>query len=1006
TRVREAALDAFTHQDLPFERLVEEIVVERDLAVSPLFQVMLNLQEGAGGQDRGAAGPVLTKFDLTLTLVNGPDGFAGTLEHSTDLFDSTTAARLLGRFVALLEGAIGSPGLSLRELPLLLPEELSQVLAAAHATAAPVPAGCLHELIAAQAARTPEAVAVSFRGQAAKTLTYRELDRSANRLAHRLIGLGVVPEARVGVLLERSPELVIALLAILKTGAAYVPLDPAHPAERRALILASAGAAIVLDETSSWSEIDQPDTAPDVRSHPDQLAYVLYTSGSTGAPKGVMVEHRSVVNYLSWCTGAYGLVPGSRSLVHSPIGFDLTVTALFGPLLTGGEVCLVPEAPGLDELVAALAEREVQLLKVTPAHLEILNRQLTPAAARHVKVLVVGGEALPGDALELWRSHSPSTLVVNEYGPTEATVGCSVLALPAAEIPAGRVPIGHPIANARLYVLDDTLRPLPPGVRGELFLGGGILARGYLGRADLTAESFVPDPCSGVAGARLYRTGDLVRRLPDGRFDFLGRLDGQVKIRGFRIEVGEIEATLSRHPQVAEAVVTVREDGAGPSRALAAYVVPGAARLTVEDLRSFLAGHLPAYMVPAFWVLLDALPLTANGKVDLRALPAPERPRGEAGSYLAPRDTLELRLAQIWEDLLDAGHPIGVRDDFFAFGGHSLLAVQLVARIEQSLGSSLPVAALLRSPTVEALAALLRDGVELSGGPLIELAAGPRDGRPLFLVHPVGGEVLSYLHLARGLAAERSVYGLQGNGESRTLEEMATAYLDALRAVQPAGPYHLGGWSLGGVVAFEMARQLEAAGETVALLALLDSYAPGGADPGDDPEDDAAVLDDTALVALFAHDLARLLGFTGLDLPPGFTQGTALEGLAAEATRLGLLPAGMAERDIARRFAVFAANHRAVAAYPGGPCAAPVLLLKAGEAPHTTAPDLGWSRLLHRPIEVQSLPGDHYALLQPPQVKTLSVALRAALADAEEAREALSEAAIPGEAHGDPPVSR
>jgi amino acid adenylation domain-containing protein len=1024
-RVRETTLGAYAHADLPFEKLLESLEVERDPSRTPLFQALLVLHNfpptrvelSTGGRLSSLASPgENADFDLELSLGEVPHGISGFLVYSASLFDEATMARFAAQLRVLLEAAAAEPGTPVSELRLMDAEEERELLQCGldRSGRTWVPPVTVHDLFLQQAGRTPGRIAAIGPQGTLRTLTYGELAERSSALAGRIQAVLPRPLDRpVALLADADPLVLAGMLGILQAGAGFVPLDPRHPEERLAWMLQDAACEVLVTQRRHFERAERlgvrhvlcledavpsgPEPAILAASEPRSLAYIVYTSGSTGRPKGVQVSHENLVPILLWGIETLGLSDSSRVLQSLSFCFDFGIFEHLTTLLAGGTLVYPGEAAG-DPLAFAreIVRQSVDTLHTTPA----LARELATAGVEldSLQILHLGGEALSRDTVARLRRAAPRAVLYNGYGPTEATVNSSIYRIggriggriESDDSPWPIVPIGRPSADNALYILDRAGRPVPFGVRGDLHVGGIGVTRGYLNRPDLTAERFVPDPFGSAAGGRLYRTGDLVRALPGGDVEFLGRLDHQVKIRGFRIETGEIEATLSRHPQVAEAVVTVREDGGG-SPSLAAYVVPATVRPTVDGLRSFLAERLPAYMVPAFWVLLDALPLTANGKVDLRALPAPEHPHGDPGTYLAPRDILELRLVRIWEDLLGAagpaGPPIGVRDDFFALGGHSLLAVRLVARIEQSLGSSLPVAALLRSPTVEGLAALLRDGAEPSRGPLVELAAGPRDRYPLFLVHPVGGEVLAYLPLARDLAAERSVYGLQASGESRTLEEMAAAYLDAMRAVQPTGPYRLGGWSLGGVVAFEMARQLEAAGETVDLVALLDSYAPGAAEklPDDAPEALGPLGDpsgEAGLVALFAHDLARLLGLTGLAVPPWGAESTAsaaLGWLAAEATRLGLLPAGVAERELARRFAVFAANHRAMAAYRGGSCAAPILLLKAGEAPATAAPDLGWSLLLRRPIEVQQLPGDHYTLLQPPQVKLLSSLLRGVL---------------------------
>jgi amino acid adenylation domain-containing protein len=940
-RVREMSLDAFAHQEIPFERLIEEIVTERNPAIPPLFQVFFDFQNVPRGElelPGLALSPVETaggsaKFDLTLTLHQEEGTITGTLGYNTDLFDATTADLLPARFTALLEAALEDPERAVGELPLLLAAERQQVLVEGNDTHQDTPRGlCLHELISAQAARTPDAVAVTGDD---RRLTYRDLELGSNRLARRLLAEGLAREARVGILLERSPEMLIALLGVLKAGAAYVPLDPSHPAERMASLLASAGVTLVLtQETLAHclrSAIDRPSASPvTVQVQPGQLAYVLYTSGSTGAPKGVMVQHGSLVNYLTWCVGAYGLEPGRRSLLLSSLGFDFTVTALFAPLLVGGEVVIVRESTGPDSIAGiarALREMEIDLLKLTPAHLELLAHELEPAAARRVKTLVVGGEALSGQALALWRAASPATLVVNEYGPTEATVGCSFHAAPAGEIADGRVPIGRPIANAQLYVVDSAFMLRPPGAPGELLLGGEILARGYLGRPDLTAERFVPDPFGEKPGGRLYRTGDLALRRHTGSFEFLGRDDDQVKVRGYRIELGEIEAALERHPRVRSAVVAVRESS------LVGYVVAEdqLQRPAAGDLRGFLQEHLPPYMIPVAFVFLDKLPLTPNGKVDRRALTVEQKAPDQTTA-----DSLEAKLAELWAAALGLDQ-VGTGDDFFALGGHSLAALRLASRIRETFGVRLPTRRIFAAPTPAAMAGLLREMGQPAADPAgLVIALQPRGGRaPFFCVHPGGGDVTVYRAFAFSLDSGRPFLALrapgleEGEEPLRDISALAERHLREMRRAQPEGPWRLGGWSAGAVVAFEMARRLRAAGGEVAALVLLD--------PPDLPFT-AADPDDAEILA--APQAA----------------GLPLEGA-----------------DLERRLRVFRAGLEALRAYEPGPWEGPLTLLEAAARP---APAVFWRTLA---TTVATVPGDHATILQPPQVDELARRVREAL---------------------------
>jgi thioesterase domain-containing protein/acyl carrier protein len=636
----------------------------------------------------------------------------------------------------------------------------------------------------------------------------------------------------------------------------------------------------------------------------------------------------------------------------------------------------------VEGLGAALrAGSDFSLVKLTPTHLSLLSQQLTSEqAVGRTRAFVIGGEALTYEALSFWRTHAPATRLLNEYGPTETVVGCCVHEVSAAEASSGSVPIGRPIANVELHVLDSQLRLVPVGVPGELYIGGVPLARGYLGRPELTAEKFVPHPFSSTPGARLYRTGDLARRRADGVLEFLGRADEQVKVRGFRIELGEIESVLASYPAVREATVVVREDQPGDKR-LVAYVTGEAKDLGTPELRRVLESKLPAYMVPSAFVVLEALPLTPNGKVDRKALPAPDGLPSETRDFVAPRDILELQLTQVFEEVLGGG-PIGAKSDFFELGGHSLLAVQLLRRIEQATGRSLPMSALFEGATVEHLAHLLRQEPR-PWTPLVPMGR-EEGGRPFFCVHPVGGNVLCYTELARALGPELRFYGLQAPGLEgvqaplETFEALAATFVAAVRTVQPHGPYLLGGWSMGGGLALEMAQQLQRQGEQVELLAVIDGYA--GAPEGLLPPEDAAAV----MTALFAQHLAAVTG-EGTMMPDEALAGMEPEQMLQHLLEEGRKSAAVTpDTELPRLRAlrqVFASNQRASAAWRPGPYAGSIELFRTTDPGKDVADqERSWKQLARDGVVVHDLSGDHYSVLRAPHVQVLARLLKESLA--------------------------
>jgi amino acid adenylation domain-containing protein len=690
-RVRDADVAAYAHAEVPFEQLVEALNPARSRSRHSLFQVMLTVnQETVPPSLPGLAVTVAdvpgdrAKFDLSLALTENAGGWTGTVEYATDLFDRATGERVAAYYVRLLEEITAAPERRVHALPLLTEAEREEALVRRNATARALPGTTLPAMFEAQVARTPDAVAVVADGA---TLTYAELNRRANRLARHLAGRGAGADTVVAVVLPRGAEALVALLAVLKAGAAYLPIDTANPPARIEALVADAGAGAVVTEDTFTADLDTlPDDNPGVPVHPRQAAYLIYTSGSTGRPKGVVVEHASLAAYLSEAAALYPAASG-ESLVHTSLAFDMPVTTLFTPLITGGRV----RFGELDEDTPA-----PDLLKITPSHLRLLGT--LPDRASDARDLIIGGEALDGSALAAWREKHPKAVVINEYGPTEATVGCVVFRLaPDDGLAAGPVPIGRPIAGARVYVLDEHLQPVPDGVWGELYLAGAGLARGYAGRPGQSAERFVADPY-GRPGTRMYRVGDRARWNNAGALEYAGRVDDQVKIRGYRVEPGEVEAALTGLDGIARAAVVARENR------LVAYVVPGTGRiLDAEDIRGRLAAELPAYLVPAAFVEVDEIPLNRNGKLDRAALPAPE-PVHQTGR--APRTAREEALCGLFAEVLGVPE-VFADDDFFALGGHSLLATVLANRIRAELGIRVELRHVFDTPTPAALAEAL-----------------------------------------------------------------------------------------------------------------------------------------------------------------------------------------------------------------------------------------------------------------------------------------------------------
>ena len=973
-QVRRRTQEAYAHQDVPFAKVVEALASRRDPSRNPLFQVSLVKGTEPGErpdlrdlivEDMAITGTETVKFDLDFSVAEEHGKVRVAIDYATDLFDHATIERMAKHWQVLLQGIVADPQRRIGDLPLLPEAERAQLLVQWNATAAEyAEQRCIHELFEEQAQRTPRATAIVCEG---RELTYAELDARANRLAHQLRTSGVGPEVRVAIAMERSAELVVALLGILKAGGAYVPMDPSYPAARLAFMLkdtrapvlvtherlreqlpAYAGRTLYVDR--DWKSIGrQPADHPGCTAKAGNLAYVIYTSGSTGEPKGVMVEHRSVVNYLSWLRRAFPLAATDRVLQKTPVTFDASIEEIFFPLTSGATLIVAgPLAHrSVAELVGIMKAQAITVLQVVPSLLHAMLEQSALRDCDALRLILCGAEVLSHDLVRRVREQSGAELV-NLYGPTETTVSSTFWRCrPDGDPTPVSAPIGRPIANTRVIIADRAGQLLPAGVPGELCIGSAGVARGYWNRPERTAQCFVRDPFDSNPQARLYKTGDIARHRPDGVLEFLGRRDQQVKIRGYRIEPGEIEAVLKQHTAVREAVVLAREDRPGETR-LVAYTVPAQAGSPPDsELRTFLLERLPDYMVPAAFVSLDALPLTPHGKIDRVSLAAikPEL-AAPAHERIAPRNAVEVQLMRIWEQVLDVSR-IGMRDNFFALGGDSLGAVRVIDRIEQLFGRQLPPDLLwYQEGTIESLARALLDesGPPVWSGPVPIKTSGRRT--PLFCPHIVGGHLFFYDVLARHLNEEQPLYGLPARGfDGRTppdssIEAMAAHCIRNMKQVQARGPYLLAGYCSGAYIAFEMARQLRDQGDSVELLALCDSLAPG----------------------FHPLELARTVW--------DFLRLKNVRLVQQRIYRLVLQNLRLSHLRVFR--AVSEAHYWGFLAYRPQPYPGRAVLLRPNETGASRSPHLGWERLIRGGIEICRVATGHAAMIKEPEVRILA----------------------------------
>lgn len=982
-RARETVLGALDHEETPFEQIVSELRLQPDSSRNPLFQIIFALEPHVSSVDRqwnltledfssGAS-----KVDLSVVLDDRGERVSGPLVYNPDLFQDATVVRLMTHWNTLLRSALANPDLPISALEFMAPEEKRQILCHWNCTAVDYPKNsCVHELLEAQAESRPDSCAVIFKDQ---QLTYRELNQRANRLAHRLIELGVGPEVVVGVCVERSVEMIVALIGVLKAGGAYLPLDPDYPAELLGFMLRDCGVRIVVTAGESAARlpgdgvtlvpVDAPESAsascdnPSLPVQPNNLAYVIYTSGSTGNPKGVEIEHRSVVRLL-FGTDFFDLDGTTAMLQLAPFTFDISTLEIWGALLHGGKCVLYPgKMPSVKELGELLRTHRVTAATLT-ASLFNLTIDDDPQAIATLQQLIVGGEALSVSHIRRAMELLPDVELIDAYGPTEATVLATchkIRHLPSPS--ATSIPIGSPIANTECYILDENLQPVPVGIKGELHVGGVGLARGYRNRPDMTKERFIRNPFNDDPQRRLYKTGDAARFLPDGTIDYLGRVDDQVKLRGFRIELGQVETVLRTHPKVQDAACVVAGENSSEKLLVAYLVFRNGSKTPLSEIREYAQTMLPPYMVPDKFATLDAIPLGRHGKVDRQSLPAVD-PAVPASSSVpaAPQDDVEREMVQVWGKLFSR-QSIGCDDNFFSLGGNSLLAAKLVVRVERAFGKRLSLASLVAAPTVKQFAALVR------AKDLVPKIADTTTIQPEGMKAPffcVGGGVL-FNSLVDQLGTERPFVTLilrKGVVEKLNipynLEEIAGYLLDAMREHQPHGPYYLGGYCQDGILAYEIAQQLTRRGEKVALLVLIETVNPA-------PSPDGRVTTGWKRMAIrwkVRRDQFRRLGVSGLRQFVRLQMdsiGRKIIPIAWRASHRARVLAGDPKLKSLERIV-----HIASRSYKPKPLSSPTLLFRCNDWPIASAGDpyFGWRSLLSGWNESIEVPGDHVGMFR------------------------------------------
>ncbi len=1006
-RVREVTLDAYAHQDLPFEMLVEELHPERDLSRNPLYEVMFVLQNTPGSVEEVSGLTLRTlefdsdtaQLDIFLSISESEEGLTGCLEYNTDIFDSTTITQFINNFQTLLENIVANPEQHLSELSLLTASEQEQLLFKFNQTRIDYPQDVsLHQLFEQQVQLTPDSVALISESE---EVTYRQLNYRVNQLAHYLQKQSVTKDTSVALCLERDLDMVVGILAILKAGGVYTPLDPSYPVERLNFMLSDSQASLLITKQEILEKLPlfvakavcldihkeeiarESSENPINISSPNHLAYIIYTSGSTGTPKGVLGTHRGTVNGLHWLWKTYPFTPGEVCCQKTAISFVDSVWEIFAPLLQGIPTVIISNAAVLDPqlFIESLAQHRVSQIILVPSLLRLLldNYSHLVKKLTHLKFWITSGETLSFKLVQTFRQLMPSAKLINLYGSSEVSANATYYDTSFLLEQAYSVPIGRPIDNTQVYVLNRNLQPTPIGVVGELYLAGDGLAKGYLHRPDLTQERFIDNPF--IPGNKLYKTGDLVRYLQDGNLEYLGRHDEQVKIRGFRVELGEIATAIAQHPDVRESVVTASNDAQDNPR-LIAYVVTDKQDINTQ-LLPYLQQKLPNYMLPSAFIVLDKLPLTPNGKVDKRALPSSEVTQSNINkAFVAPRNFTELALAKLWENLLNIS-PIGVTDNFFELGGHSFLAVRLMAQIYDKFEHNLPLSTLFENPTIEKLAAIVSQPSRKSSNSHLVAINSSGDKLPFFCIHGAGGNISPYFNISRRLGEDYPFYALedsleQDRPEIISVEETATRYLQEVRKVQPNSPYLLGGHCYGGVLAFEMARQLHNQGDTVGLLVVIDAILPEKiVEPTDD--DDAKFLLRIAESMKTDSDVDFSVPFEELrDLP-------LTEKLNLINQKANFIFSDAEIQDFLSYYKLFKLHVQAMRNYIPQVYPRSITLFRASEEiihdfdnPEWSSSDplLGWGKCSSQPIQTFDIPGDHFSILVKPHIQEFTKQLK------------------------------